>query len=138
MRADYFEGILQLRDCSTHVERYIRERLAEEGVHVAKEITQANGVDLYVSSNKFLLKLRNELKKRFSGQTKLSRKLHTQDKQTGKRLYRMTLLFRQLPISVGDVIEYQGSEVRVMRMGKNITAKDLKTGKQLFIEEDEL
>jgi NMD protein affecting ribosome stability and mRNA decay len=131
---NYFEGYIQLRGCSKELKAYVKKRMDEEHVSVASTTKRANGVDYKMSSNKFLLRLSKELPKRFTGKVNVSRKLHTQDRQTGKRIYRMTLLFTELPYHVGDIIEHQDEKVKVIRItSKRTTIKNVKTGKTSFL-----
>ncbi len=131
---NYFEGYIQLRGCSKEVKAYVKKRMEEESVSVASTTKHANGVDYKMSSNKFLLALAKELPKHFIGNVNISRRLHTQDRQTGKKIYRMTLLFTELPYRVGDVIEHKGEKVRVMSITqKRTTIKNVKTGKTSFL-----
>ena|SRR3989344_6319842 len=91
----YFEGILQLRNPNEEVFRFIKNQLKKrENVWIAKEEKQENGVDLYISSNSFLLALGKKLKKTFKGELKTSKRLYSQSKMTSKLVYRGTVLFR--------------------------------------------
>ena len=95
LHKDYYEGILQLRNPSEEVIRCVKNQIKKKGdVFIAKEVTQKNGVDYYISSQRFLLSLGRKLKKSFRGELKTSRKLYTRDRITSKRVYRVTVLFR--------------------------------------------
>ena len=55
MRPGYFEGTLQLRDMEEEVIDYAIALVdSREGVHIAKIEKVRNGVDLYISSQKYL------------------------------------------------------------------------------------
>lgn len=91
----YFEGILQLRNPNEEVLNFIRNQFKNnEKAWIAKTEGLKTGIDFYVSSNRFLLSLGKKLKKSFKGELKTSRKLHTQNRLTSKRVYRVTVLFR--------------------------------------------
>jgi NMD protein affecting ribosome stability and mRNA decay len=95
MDKNYYEGKLQLRNPNEEVINFIKNQFKNnDKVWVAKYETLKNGVDIYVSSNHFLLALGKKLNKSFKGELKTSRKLHTQDRQTSKQVYRVTVLFR--------------------------------------------
>ena len=131
----YFEGILQLRNCEEDVVKFVENSLIKHHVSVAKVAKQKNGRDYYVGSNKFLMQLRNVLPRHFPGEIHLTRKLFSRNKQTGKNLYRLTLLFRQLPFNEGDVINDQEKKVKVIKIrGEKITVKHLATGKTYFLK----
>lgn len=133
MNHNYFEGELQLR-ASKEVREFVLQRMEESKVYVAKVTSHKDGDDFLVSSNDFLVKMQRELPQRFNGTVLLTRKLFSKDHLTGKNIYRLTLLFTELPYRVGDVIEHRGSKVQIVNIStRNVTAKDVKTGKKLFI-----
>jgi len=130
----YYEGYLQLRNCDKEVYNYVRGKFEDNNIYIAKEIKQKNGFDYQVSSNKFIIKLGNELVRKYSGRQKVTRKLFSRDNQTGKNIYRMTVLFEQLPFRVGSVIQDSGEDVKVLSISsKKINVKNLKTGKKYFL-----
>lgn len=63
----YYEGILQLRNPNEETINFIRNQFKNNTkVWIAKEEKQKTGIDYYISSNKFLLKLGKKLKSQFS------------------------------------------------------------------------
>ncbi|MBW3005030.1 hypothetical protein KY310_04325 [Candidatus Woesearchaeota archaeon] len=127
----YFEGKLQIRNPTPEVMNYIRKKIAQDKyVWIAKEEKVNNGIDLWMSSNKFMLDLGKKLKKRFAGVLKTSKKLHTQHKMTSKLLYRVTVLFRCLKFQKGDIIEVSGEQLKVVEIGTQVRVKNLTTGKK--------
>jgi NMD protein affecting ribosome stability and mRNA decay len=128
---DYFEGKLQLRNPTPEVIKYVLKEIRQDKyVWVAKEEKVRNGIDLWLSSNKFLQNIGAKLKKRFTGVLKNSKKLHTQNKITSKLLYRGTVLFRCLNFKKGDVIEINGVPMKVMEISRQVRLKNLQTGKK--------
>ncbi len=94
MHPEYYEGILQLRNPNEEVINFIRNQFKNNSkIWVAKEEKLKTGIDYYISSNKFLLKLGKRLKKSFKGELKLSRRLHTKNRITSKNVYRVTVCF---------------------------------------------
>jgi len=127
----YFEGKLQLRNPTPEVLSYVRKKIRQDKyVWIAKEEKVRNGLDLWLSSNKFLQDIGNKLKKRFTGVLKKSKKLHTQHKITSKLLYRGTVMFRCLNFKKGDVIEINGEPMKIMEISKQVRLKNLNTGKK--------
>jgi len=91
----YFEAIIQIRPKKKEVLDFVVEKIKErKNVFVSKTVELKTGIDFYVSDQRFARALSKQLKKRFNGEVKLTRKLHTVSKKNGKRLYRVTVLFR--------------------------------------------
>ena len=137
-RTDYFQGILQLRDINEEIMNFVHNQLNKrKDVAVTKTVKLAKGIDLYITSQKYIKALGKKLKESFGGELKVSAKLHTRNKQ-GKDLYRVNVLFKHLKYKRGDVVYVRGEEVRLIRIGKKIFAKDMKTGKKLVIRSSDL
>ena len=128
---EYYEGILQLRTPTQEVVDFVRRKTAKDKKAViVKEKKAKNGIDMYFSSQKYLRSMGKMLKQRFPGILTISRKLFTVSKITGKRVYRVTVLFRVLPFKRGDVLEVRGETVEIITLDKKILVKNLKTGKK--------
>ncbi len=94
-RQSYYEAIIQLRPSDEKVLDFIEKRVQErKDVSVSKIEQLKTGVDIYISSQRFARSLGYRLRRAFKGELKLSRKLFSVSKETGKRIYRVTILFR--------------------------------------------
>src|SRR3989338_4987963 len=129
--SSYFEGMLQLRDVNDEVIDFAVREIKNSDVNIAKIKQLENGIDLYVSRQRFLRTIAGRLQKRFGGQIIVSRKLHTKSRLTSRDLYRVNVLFRLPYFKKGDVIEYRGDKIKIVNLGKKIFAKDIVTGKKL-------
>ena len=129
--SSYFEGTLQLRNVNDEVINFAVREIENNNVNIAKTKQFENGIDLYVSKQRFLRTLARMLQKKFGGQIIVSRKLHTKSRLTGRDLYRVNVLFRLPYFKKGDVIEYRGDKIKIVNLGKKIFAKDIVTGKKL-------
>ena len=90
-----FQGKLQLRPFKEEIYKFVLKQVKHRSdCFITKEVQQKSGLDIYLTSNHFLMALGKRLKKSFKGTIKLSRTLHTRDKQTSKPLYRVTVCFR--------------------------------------------
>ncbi len=138
MNMQYYEGILQLRNPTKEVIRFVKNQIKKNNIHIAKEIRLKNGMDLYLSSQRFLRNLGIKLQKSFGGQLKTSRKLHTISRKTGKRLYRVTVLHKLPKFKAGETIKYRGEKIKIKSIGKKISAKNIKTGEKLQISFDDI
>ena len=92
----YYEAIFQFRNCSSEVLGYSRKLIDKQGGHVVKIVEQKNGGDFYLDSWRLAVFLGKRLKKVFSGETKISRKLFGVSRIKSKKVYRVTVLFRCL------------------------------------------
>lgn len=91
----YYEAILQLRPKNKKVLDYVLKQIEKrKNVFISKRIELKTGIDLYMSDRKFTMALGKKLKKTFKGNVKLSRKLYGFDRVRGKKVYRVTVLFR--------------------------------------------
>jgi len=128
---DYFEGILQIRDPTDELLDWIRKRIqTQERARIAKEKKVTNGVDFYISSQHYLQNLGRQLKDKFGGILKVSKRLHTTDKMTSRHLYRVTVLFQPLPFKRGDVLMLHGEKVEILKVNKRAQIKNMRTGKK--------
>jgi len=126
----YYEAIIQLRNPNEDILSFVRKELKSKGVSIAKEKKLKNGIDLYVASQRFARRLGVALQQRFTGVLLTSRKLHTVSKKTGKRLYRVTVMFRYVPIKPGSRIEYKGTKLVVLQVQKNTLLAKESSGKK--------
>ncbi|MBI3034465.1 hypothetical protein HYY72_04875 [Candidatus Woesearchaeota archaeon] len=134
---NYYQAILQLRDASQEIEGFVDSHIngsLRKGIFVSRKKKVRNGVDYYISSNKFTINLGRLLEKRFGGCLKVSEKLFSRDRQSSKDLYRVNVLYRPLPVRIGDVISFKGSLVAVRGIGKKISGMNLFTRKQELID----
>ena len=137
-RSDYYQGILQLRDINEEVVSFVYNQIKKRGnIAITKTVKFPNGLDLYITSQKFIRILGKKLKDSFGGELKVSSKLHTRSKQ-GKDLYRVNVFFKLAKYKKGDVVSVRGDDVRLISIGKKIFARNLKTGKKITIRSSDL
>lgn len=91
----YYEAILQLRPKNKKVLNYVLKQVEKrKNAYVSKRVDLKTGIDLYISDRKFTQALGKKLKKAFGGELKLSRKIYGFNRLKGKKIYRVTVLFR--------------------------------------------
>ena len=83
--SNYYEGTLQLRNVTKNIIKEAR-RLVERypPAFIAKDVKVRNGRDLFLSSQRTMRAIARELQSKYGGEVKLSRKLHTVNRQTRK------------------------------------------------------
>ncbi|MBI4450349.1 hypothetical protein HY642_00095 [Candidatus Woesearchaeota archaeon] len=129
--AQYFEGILQLRNETEELVEYVLNRVAQEGKAAVVKVKKVRGgVDLYFSSQHYLQNFGKHLKQRFSGELKVSSRLHTRSRVTGKEVHRVTVLFRLLPFRPGDILKTEDGNLQVMSVDRFAVVKHLNSGKK--------
>src|SRR3990167_3957983 len=140
MRHNYFEGIFQLRSPTKEVLDFMEHDLQKKGdVFITKKKKLKDGFDMYMTSQRYMQILGRKLQKKFGGELKVSSQLFTRNRQTSKDDYRVNVLYRYHPFAVGEVRNYRGDEVRIMKMSKKqVTIKDVKTGQTSFATYDEI
>lgn len=137
--SNYYEGILQLRNISEEVIKAVNEMLQKnKKVFIAKEEKVKNGYDLYLSSQKFIQHAAKELQRKFGGEVKVSKKLYGLDKQTSKKIYRITVLFRLSDFKVGDTVKIPGRFIKITRLGKKVHGVDVDSGKKISVDYDKI
>lgn len=137
-RANYYQGILQLRDVNDEIIAFVRNQIRKRSdVFITKTVKLPNGLDFYITSQKFIRILGKKLRESFGGELKVSSKLHTRNRQ-GKDLYRVNVMFRLSKYKKGSIVTVRGEEVRLIRMGQKIFAKSLKTGRKMTIRSSDL
>ena len=137
-RPNYFQGILQLRDVNDEVMSFVYGQINKrKDVLVTKTTKFPNGIDLYLTSQKFIRILGKKLKESFGGEMKISSKLHTRSK-TGKDLFRVNVIYRPSKYKRGDIVFVRGDEVKLLHHGTRIFARDIKTGRKIKIRKEDL
>jgi len=131
---DYFEGVLQLRDLTNELLDWVYKRVKkDQRAVITKEKKVRGGVDLYLSSQRYLQSLGKKLNETFPGILKITATLHTKAK-TGEDLYRVTVLFKLLPFRIRQVFDFEGEKVEILHMGKKVRIKYLKSGEKKHVD----
>ncbi|MBT7903242.1 hypothetical protein HN587_05245 [Candidatus Woesearchaeota archaeon] len=133
----YFEGVLQLREVTDEIVNFVKEDVASseyKGAFANKESLVKNGVDFYLTSNKYLREIGEKLKRKFGGELKTSKKLFSHNHQTSRDIYRMCIMFRPRTFSLGDVVEVNGKQVQIKSLGLRPHGIELKNGKKVFVK----
>ena len=131
---EYYEGILQLRNPNEEVLDFVLKLVKKRDIAlISKKEKVRNGFDFCLTSQKFLQHIGKKLKRHFQGELKISSRLHTRSRITGKDVYRVNVLFRMHEFRKGDVVDYKGEKIRIIGISKKILAKDSKTGRKLTL-----
>ncbi len=135
----YFQGVLQLRNPTQQIVDFVAEQIEKKNnVWIAKTAKQKNGVDLYISSNRFLKEIGKKLKQNFVGELIESNSLFSVNRLTSKEVYRGCVLFRYFNIKKGETITIKGDEIKIISIGKKILGKNLQTNKKVHLDFSDL
>ena len=136
---DYFEGTIQLRNPSDELVAFVKQLIAEgHHVWISREKKVRGGIDIRVSSIKFLRRLPEHIKLRFYGYSKITTTLFSRNRQTQKNIYRVTVLFREAKFKRGDLLVVKGIEMQVMGIPNKAQLKEVVSGKKRLISFDEV
>ena len=128
---------MQLRNVNDEILAFVRNQIKKrDDVAITKTARVGSGVDLYITSQKFIRILGKKLKESFGGELKVSEKLHTRNRQ-GKDLYRVNVLFRLLKYKKGDIFSIRGEQLRLIRIGKKVFAKNMRNGRKVTVRIEE-
>ena len=93
---EYFEAKLQLRPKDQELIDYAKNLIDKnKNILISKEEEYKYGVDFITTSQKQTQNIARQLKRRFKGKITISRKLHSRNKLTSKKVWRVTVCFRK-------------------------------------------
>ena len=144
IQAGYYETVIQFRADKREIkaEEYVRadevvERTLIKQAKVDKlaycpQIAKLKeGYDYYIGSFKTGKKVAEALKEEFGGIIKESPRLISEDKSTGKGLYRIWISVRIPEFEISDFIRYEGKTMQVKSISKNsLVAVEITTHKK--------
>ncbi len=91
----YFQGKIQIRPYNEEVINFMKKMIDKRNdILISKEEKLKTGMDFYITSNKAAKSIGLQLKRRFKGELKITRKLYGMDRLTSKKVWRLTVLFR--------------------------------------------
>ncbi len=125
----YYEGVLQVRDAGRETMDAVMAMVEAKEARIAKIINIKGGCDIYFEDRRALLSIGEALRKTLGGTLKKSRKLHTFDRQSSKRVYRVSVLFRPLPFKERDVVVIEREPVLIRSVGQNVRGFNLAKAK---------
>ena len=139
MYSGYYEAVIQFRSDKrelTNDELIQADEIVKKSLHsqfkrnklayLVEKVNMKEGRDYYIGSYKATKKTANDLKNRFGGIIKESHRLISQDKSTGKGLYRIWISIRLPIFKIGDIITYLDKFGQVIAIdGNKITVNDL-------------
>lgn len=135
----YFEGVLQIRHATEEILNYIRRDISKtKGVQISKEEEEKDGIDFYLTSQKYMVRLGEKLHKEFGGELKINSRIFTRDNQTSKDVYRMNVFLKFGSFKNKDIIHWDGKIIRISNVSKQVTGFDLSVNKKISVAFDKI
>ena len=139
LQAGYYESVIQFRadkreikseeyaKADEIVERTLNKQSQSDKLAYCPQIAKLKeGYDYYIGSLKSGRKVAEALKEEFGGVIKESPRLISEDKSTGKGLYRIWISVRIPEFEINDFIKYENKILQVKDIDKNrITALEI-------------
>ncbi len=126
----YFEGTLQVRNETPERQSFLKEKLAQYGGGIAKQVREKRGTDYFVTSKSAIEKTARALQECYGGLIKSSVHLFGRDKQRSRDVYRSTWFIELPPFDEGDAVELDGRLLFVEALGKRIACFNPARGKR--------
>ena len=144
IQSGYYETVIQFRadkreikseeyaKADEIVERTLIKQASSDKLAYCPQIAKPKeGRDYYIGSFKSGKKVAENLKEEFGGIIKESPRLISEDKSTGKGLYRIWISVRIPEFEIGDFVRYEGKIIKVTSIGKNsVVGVELSTNKK--------
>lgn len=144
MQSGYYETVIQFRadkrdikpdeyaKADEIVERTLIKQSKSDKLAYCPQIAKLKeGYDYYIGSFKSGKKVAENLKEEFGGTIKESPRLISEDKSTGKGLYRIWISVRIPEFELNDFIRYDNKIIKVTNISKNsIIGVDISTNKK--------
>ncbi|WP_407379648.1 60S ribosomal export protein NMD3 [Methanobrevibacter sp.] len=144
LQAGYYESVIQFRADTREIKSEEYEKADEVVARTLDKQAKVDklaycpqiaklkeGYDYYIGSLKTGRKVAEALKEEFGGVIKESPRLISEDKSTGKGLYRIWISVRIPEFEINDIVEYENKIIQVSDIDKNrVVGTDIKTNKK--------
>ena len=144
VQSGYYESVVQFRadkreikpeeyDKATEiVEKTLDKQSKKDKLAYCPQIAKLKeGYDYYIGSFKSGKKVAENLKEEFGGIVKESPRLISEDKSTGKGLYRIWISVRIPEFEISDFVKFEDKIIQITSIGKNsVVGDDISTNKK--------
>ena len=93
----FHKAKIQIRPNDRALYDFVIDQIKEQKINITEQKKLKEGSDIFINNATFAVTLSRKFKKRFKGETKITRSLIGENKNKGKRIYRVTVLLRLLP-----------------------------------------
>ena len=144
IQSGYYEAVIQFRADNREIKpeeyekadeivgRTLNKQSKSDKLAYCPQIAKLKeGHDYYIGSFKSAKKVAEALKEEFGGVIKESPRLISEDKSTGKGLYRIWISLRIPEFEINDFVKFEDKIIQVKSIGKNsIVGKDISSHKK--------
>ncbi len=132
----YFTAVLQLRYPSEEAIKFLYDTIEndKENNFISKEEEQPNGIDYYLSSNKFTRKVAKHLVEKFGGTLGEYERIFSYNRERSQNIYRMNILIEFPIFKRNDIIKFKKRIYLVKNIAKNVSLTELASGKDTTIQ----
>lgn len=152
IQSGYYESVIQFRAdtreikaeefeiADTIVNKTLNNQYKNDKLAYCPQVAKLKeGKDYYIGSLKSGRKVANALKYEFGGVIKESPRLISEDKSTGKGLYRIWISVRIPEFEIGDFVKNEDKILQIKDIGKNrVLGLDIKTNKNHTLTNEKL
>jgi NMD protein affecting ribosome stability and mRNA decay len=92
---NYYEAKLQIRPQDENLLNFVSFQLKKADIKIIDIVKLKEGFDVYIDSSKFAVKLGRLFKNKYKTKPKITKSLTGENKQKGKRIYKLTVLLRK-------------------------------------------
>lgn len=133
-----FQGILQVRTRSPEVQRscsqIISSLMRKKDSSIVKIDDMANGADIYFSDKRHMKGIAEKISALLGGTASLNPQLFSRDRQKSRNIYRLNILLELPHFSIGDAVDYDGVPALIAKLGKQMRAISLITGRKISLK----
>jgi len=90
----YYEAKIQIRSKNNELLDFVLTEIKKYNVTISDQLKLKEGVDLYIDSSEFAVKLGKLFRDKYKKRPVITRSLTGEDKQLGKRIYKLTVCLR--------------------------------------------
>jgi NMD protein affecting ribosome stability and mRNA decay len=91
---DYYEAKIQVRPNDEELLEFVNSELKKSSAEIIDKNQLKEGLDIYINSSDFAIKLGKLFRNKYKIKPKVSRSLTGEDKQLGKRIYKITVCLK--------------------------------------------
>ena len=90
----YYEAKIQIRPNDPELVAFVKKEIEKNKIELIDENKLKEGIDLYINSSDFAVRIGKLFRNKYKIKSKVSNTLTGENKQIGKRIYKITVLLK--------------------------------------------